>query len=395
MSVKMGLGSFVNRISGRKSAGEREESAEVSMWKPNTIMFFANISLATSFIFVPLFAKSLGASDSQLGFIGMGYGLALLFSSYFFGRAADVTGRKFLLVVGLFCSAVIFVLQPLAPNATVFSITWALAGFCVGIYPQALIAYGYEMRRKMGKFVSFGSLGWGVGQLVAGILAIYWQVFVFAGIFFFLGFLVALRTEVPDVKLKVPLFPKAVIKRNLPVYIAFFMRHTGAYAAWIIFLLFLTQLGASEFWIGILYAINSLSQFFIMRFLDRFRSVVLVAGGLSFSSLVFALFFFSHSFWELLPVQLLLALSWSFLYVGSLKFVAESGVERGTSVGLLNFTQSLSTVIGPLIGGVISQIFGYRYTMLFALCMALAGLAFFTLYLRYGKNKNKESEKKE
>ncbi|MGQ9720591.1 MAG: MFS transporter [Candidatus Jordarchaeum sp.] len=371
-----------------------QEASEISMLKPNAIMFFANVSIATSFIIIPLFAKDLGASDTMLGIIGAGYGLALLVSSYIFGWAADVTGRRVLLLAGLLSSAVMFSVQFLVPNATVLGITWSLAGFCGGIYPQALIAYGYELRKKLGKFVSYGSLGWGLGNLMAGILAIYWEVFLFAGLFFFLGFIVALRMPISDVKLKVPLFPKHVIKRNISIYIAFFMRHTGAYATWIIFPLFLSQLGASEFWIGILYALNSFGQFFMMRPLDRFKSTSLVIAGLSFSALTFALYFLAQNFWQTIPMQLVLALSWSLLYIGSLKFVAESGVERGTSVGLLNLTLSLSTVVGPLIGGVISQIWGYRYTMLFALVMVLAGLVFFTLYLRHNKNNTQESQNK-
>ncbi len=386
MTFKMGISNLRNKIFGRKSVTAQKEASDISMIKPNSIMFFANVALATSFIIIPLFARSVGASDAQIGLIGAAYGFTQLISNYIFGRAADVTGRRFLLIVGLFCSGLVFCLQPLAPNATVFTITWAVAGFCVGIYPQALIAYGYEIRKKMGKFVSYGSLGWGVGNFMAGLLAIYWEVFIFAGLFFFLGFLVALKTTVTDVKLKIPMFPKSVIKRNISIYIAFFMRHTGAYAVWIIFPLFLTQLGASELWIGIIYAINSFSQFPIMRLLDRFRSIALVTGGLSCTAMTFALYFFSQNFWQILPIQLILALSWSLLYVGSLKFVAESGIERGTSVGLLNLTISLSTVVGPIIGGVISQLFGYRYTMLFALGMVLIGLVFFILYLRYSKN---------
>nr|MDO8082904.1 MFS transporter [Candidatus Freyarchaeota archaeon] len=382
-----------NTKTGKKTVTEQKE-AEGSMFKPNAIMFFANVATATSFIIIPLFAKDLGASDTLLGIIGSGFGLALLVSSYIFGWAADVTGRRVLLLVGLLSSAVMFSVQFLVPNETVLGITWSLAGFCSGIYPQALIAYGYELRKKVGKFVSYGSLGWGLGNLMAGILAIYWEVFLFAGLFFFLGFIVALRMPITDVKLNVPKFPKHVIKRNISIYIAFFMRHTGAYATWIIFPLFLTQLGANGLWIGILYAINSFGQFFIMRPLDRFRSTSLVIWGLSFSALTFALYFFAQNFWQTIPMQLVLALSWSLLYIGSLKFVAESGIERGTSVGLLNLTLSLSTVVGPLIGGVISQIWGYRYTMLFALAMVLVGLAFFTLYLRYSKNHTQESKNK-
>lgn len=394
----MGISRLRIRKNRKKLVTEQKEVSEVSMFKSNAIMFFANVATATSFIIIPLFAKDLGASDTMLGIIGAGYGLALLFSSYIFGWAADVTGRRVLLLAGLLSSSVMFSVQFLVPNEGVLSITWSLAGFCGGIYPQALIAYGYELRKKMGTFLSYGSLGWGLGNLMAGILAIYWQVFLFAGVFFFLGFIIALRMPITDVKLKVPRFPKNVIKRNISVYIAFFMRHTGAYATWIIFPLFLTQLGANELWIGILYAINSFSQFFIMRPLDRFRSTSLVIWGLSFSALTFALYFLAQNFWQAIPMQLVLALSWSLLYVGSLKFVAESGVERGTSVGLLNLTMSLSSVAGPIIGGVISQIWGYRYTMLFALAMVLAGLVFFTLYLRYSKNhaqeiKNKNNEK--
>jgi MFS family permease len=394
MITKMGMRSSRNRKTRRKAITEQKEAPKVSMLKPNAIMFLTSVPTGISLIIIPLFASDLGASDTLIGIIGAGNGLALLVSSYLFGWAADVTGRRVLLLSGLLSSAVMYGVQFLVPNGYVFAITWSLAGFCAGIYPQALIAYGYELKRKMGTFVSYGSLGWGLGNLIAGFVAIYWEVFSAAGIFFFLGFIVALRMPITDVRLKVPLFPKHVVKRNISIYIAFFLRHTGAYAIWIIFPLFLSQLGASDIWIGILYAINSFAQFFMMRPLDRFRSVALVIGGLSFSAMSFSLYFLAQNVWQVIPMQLVVALSWALLYVGSLKFVAESGIERGTSVGLLNLTISLATVIGPLIGGVISQLWGFRYTMLFGIAMTLAGLVFFTIYTRHSKNNTQEPQSK-
>ncbi len=111
-----------------------------------------------------------------------------------------------------------------------------------------------------------------------------------------------------------------------------------------------------------------------MRFVDRFsdKAVFLIGQGLSI--IVFLGYAASSYYLHFLPLQVILGFSWAFLYVGSLLIVLRSGEEKGTASGVFFSVINLSGAIGPLLGGVISQFFGYRAVMLFAAAISLVGL---------------------
>jgi len=176
-----------------------------------------------------------------------------------------------------------------------------------------------------------------------------------------------------------------VIKRNRDVYFSFLVRHTGANAVWIIFPLFVLQLspraadgGPDYTWLGIIYAANSLSQGIIMQFLDRYDGRKLVAAGELLTLATFIGFYFSQNRIDLLLWSFVLAASWSCLYVGSLKTILSRSPEKATASGLLTSTTSLSAMLGPLLGGVVSHFFGgYRSTIAFAAIMTVVAIVLF------------------
>jgi predicted MFS family arabinose efflux permease len=204
------------------------------------------------------------------------------------------------------------------------------------------------------------------------------EIFALASLAMAASFLLALRLPPrPEVRVRVPWLPREVIRNNAPAYVAMLLRHTGAAAVWIIFPLYLQQLGAGPLEIGVLYFLNTGSQFVFMGFLDRYRPGPLVVGGLLASSAVFMLFYAAPVWWLLVPVQLLLALSWALLYVGALAWVMERNVERATSTGLLQSTTSLANVLGPALGGAVAHAAGYDATMVLAAFLSLAAVPVF------------------
>lgn len=342
------------------------------------VQALSNAGTSSAGLFIPLLAHELGASDIQLGLIGAAFGAAFFVSAWTFGRAADRGARVRIIQAGLAATALAVPLHILATDAATLGMARALFGFAAGIYPAALIAYAYDTQRRPGRFAGWGALGWGAGTLSAGFLGSHREVFLLAALAMAASFLVALRLEPrPEVRVKVPWLPKDVIRNNFPAYLAMLMRHTGAAAVWIIFPLYLVQLGASPLTIGFLYFLNTGGQFFFMGFLDRYPAAPLVVAGLVASSLVFILFYAAPSWWLILPVQLLLALSWALLYVGSLAWVMERNVERATSTGLLQSTTSLANVFGPPIGGALAAFGGYGLPMVFAAFLSLAAVPVF------------------
>ncbi|MEM2915235.1 MAG: MFS transporter, partial [Candidatus Bathyarchaeia archaeon] len=330
-------------------------------FKTNGILILTNTSVTASAIFIPNLADELGASNVEIGLIGAAYGVAFFISSNFFGRMADIKERKLIMEAGLLISAIAFAIQALTlihPLNTVFAVGVMrfLAGFSAGIFPPALIAYVYEAKLRLGKFTAWGSLGWAVGSLAAGYIGNYMGIFLLSSMLFLTAFIFSTRLpSVEGLNLNVPTFPMELIKKNLTIYLAYFLRHVGASAIWVVFPLYLVSLDANFFWIGILYAINNLTQFMVMLKIDRFRNFNLILAGLGFSLVTFTGYIQAVSFYQIIPFQITLGFGWSCLYVGSLKFLLERNDEKATVSGLLGSVISLSSVIGPIFGGFISN----------------------------------------
>jgi len=136
--------------------------------KPNLIRFFAFASMMSSWTYLSIFARGLGISDTEIGFMIAFYSLASFLSSFVFGRASDKYGRKLLLLIGLILSTIAFFLQIFAQDFLTLLIIRVSTGFCLGIYPASLIAYVHENKKDLSKFSSFGSLGWAFGSFISG-----------------------------------------------------------------------------------------------------------------------------------------------------------------------------------------------------------------------------------
>lgn len=352
------------------------------------ILFLAYAAVMASEIFIPTFAELLGAKRGEIGIIVASYGLASFVSSYLSGRASDVIGnRKSFLIYGLFLSSFSFFVQIFASTKLQLLFIRAIAGFSIGIFFPPLVAYASERGSKMGVLISFASFGWAFGSIVAGVIGrlsgiiFKAKAFEFKAAFFLSSLLLFtgsyLSIKIREYKIKpreVPLFPFSIIKRNYNVYFSSLLRHLGAFAVWATFPIFLANLGASSFWIGAIYFVNTFSQGMIMRKLDVFNEVKLIFLGLFFSSTVFFLYTLAPNFYYILPVQLLLALSYSCLYVGSITYLVKRNDEKATAVGVLSSFMGISTFLGPAIGGALTQVFGFETTMYFASLLSLIGL---------------------
>lgn len=348
-----------------------------------SMMVLSHTSIALSSLFIPILARELGISYLHLGLIGMAYGLASFFSFSLFGRLSDLTGRRRRFVqAGLWFSALAFMLQMAMRDVTTMVLVRGLAGFSIGVFSFPLLAYVSRMaaaREKVGWYAGFGSLGWFAGYFLAGVVSESALAFYTAGMSLILAFFVSFALKEVG-KTKVGILPFfTVLRRNYAVYLTYFLRHAGAQAVWLIFPIFLLELGASLFWVGLIHGLNTLTQFFVMGFLGRRgrqkEDALMIRLGLVISAAVFVFYFFSTSYLQVVPVQLLLGMGWSALYMGSLLHLLERNEEKATSTGLLGSTISMAHIVGPLLAGVVSQFFGLRAVMLVASGLSLAALA--------------------
>ncbi len=361
--------------------------------KTETIQIMAGAALLSAFTYVPILAReTIGISELLVTVIVGIYATSSFISSYIFGRAGDVYGRRVVIRLGLFLAMVSFGLLLVSSSFEVLFFVRMVNGFCVGMYPGALAAYAFESKMKMGRFATWGAAGWGIGTLFAGYAAGYNIYYAFLMSTLFLAIAFASALTLPPMKrefMKVSWFPVDTFKRNASIYLAVFIRHSSAFAIWTLWPLFLYDLGGNPFSIAIVQATNAVAQvFFMATMTDRVDSKKLVAIGLISSAVTFAWFPFARNIIEILPSQLLLGFAWATLYVGALKFVTENNKERSTAAGLLQSILSLSGVVGPVVAAVIYTIIpGYVPIMFYAVGMSLLGYVIFWWNNRNDKQK--------
>jgi MFS family permease len=377
------------RYPGSRSDGKCEIRVPDSRFmRPEAIQLLSSTGSFGPVILVPIILAD--HFESSKGFIGIvvgAFAAASFVSSYASGRAADLYGRRKILLTGLFLSGVVTMMHVftlMVDSLLLFVSARVLLGLCAGMFPAALLAYAYEMKSKMGKFSSWGAAGWGIGSLCVGLFGtVYEGAFFACAAIIFVSFGIALTLPFPKEKrMYVPLFPVALLKRNAPVFSSMIIRHTGANMIWVTYPLFLMSLGADEALIGLVYAVNAFSQFTIMNFIDRFNPTILVAFGIGASAVTFFLFTLARDFWEVVPMQVILASAWACLYVGSLRYVMDRNEEKATVTGLLSSSISVSGILGPLAGGFAAAALGFRGAMMIASVMSLVALAIFLVELR-------------
>jgi MFS family permease len=344
-------------------------------WLIGLVNFLLSFAIQSSIIFIPLLGAQLGASDFQVGLIGSFYGVAFLSSSLYSGWKSDSLGRLVFVRWGLLISSAAFALQLVAHSVLILMAVRAAVGFSLGIATAATIAYAFESGVNMGKYSSYGSLGWIFGALAAALIGEIEMLFWLSFIFCLLAFLLSLAFQkAPSYNFPNPPNLWHVLRRDYRIYLAVFLRHLGATAVWIILPLYLASLGMDKFWIGFLWAVNFVVQFLVMRELERFSEYKTFFYGQLLSVLVFAAFAFAASRLYLVVIMILLGVSWSCLYVGALLIVLRSGEEKGTAGGIFQSTLNLCNSVGPLLGGLIAQGWGYRGVMYFAAALGLAGM---------------------
>jgi len=337
-----------------------------------TVQLLSNASVVALIVYVPLLARALGANSSQIGLLVGVYQGMLFLSSMLFGRWADYGDRKRFVVYGLGVSVAAIAAHSLVRGLGGLFVARAIAGLCVGVFPSALMAYFYDRSTLLGRFSGFGSLGWGAGALALGLLKPDWIFPAAATVTALTAVIAAIGLKHQHVRLAQPFVDSRVLKRNWRLYLSFLLRHMGAYSIWTIFPVYLSDLGASRFWVGAVYSINPLGQFVFMNLVERASERLLIAVGFILSVLVFGAFGMATDFRQVVPIQVFLALSWSCLYIGSLKELMRRNPERSTAAGMFQSVSSLAAVGGALLEGVTGA-FGYRTVMFAAAGLALAG----------------------
>jgi predicted MFS family arabinose efflux permease len=105
---------------------------------------------------------------------------------------------------------------------------------------------------------------------------------------------------------------------------------------------------------------------------EDFNNRKLIAVGTLFTIFVFIGYGVAPNWIFLVPVQFLLAMGFSALQVGVFQELLQKHEAKAVVSANLNAVVNFSAVVGPLLGGLVSQLYGYRINMFCAAVIAAA-----------------------
>jgi len=326
-----------------------------------SVTFFQNAGISILFVFMPIIAKGLTDSVFEIGLVVASFSFSQILSEIFFGRHSDRKGTRLQFIrIGFIGCAITFGLHYFADDISLLFLARIAAGVASGIMIPAMIAYSYESnheKKKVATVMSFQALGWMAGIIAAGIVSDVKAIFLVSSGFFIIGFL--LSTRLPNIISEKEIEPgttKKVISKNKYLFLSLLLRHIGAASVWTILpIMLMDRLGAELYQISIVYIANTLAAFIVMNLMTS-----LVFVGLSLVT----------DWWMAMPFMALVGGTWAFLYIGGNIHLMENN-PRSTSTGIFSSTLSISTVVGPVIGGAIAFAFDYVSVMYFAIAIIL------------------------
>jgi fucose permease len=121
-----------------------------------------------------------------------------------------------------------------------------------------------------------------------------------------------------------------------------------------------------------------------MMFVEKLRESRLFALGFLFSALVFLAHSKAANFVQIVPVQALLAVACSCLYVGALLLLLKHNEEKATLAGILFSTTSIAGAVRPFLDGLVTEFWGgYPLLMYLASSLCRARLIIATIPIRW------------
>ena len=352
--------------------------------------------------YLQLYYKEIGLSTSEIGLITAVGPLASLLFQTAWGRLADRTNRKFVLLLTLILSAASALLYLLGASFVYIlfvSVLYVL--FNMSVLPMAdAMALGFcsEKRYHFSPIRLCGTIGYALMPILLGTLlsADLKRIFYAYALFTCLGAVLTLffpRSHQGEMRLrgqaarkKTPLAP--LLRDPLVIFLltANFVISVGI-CAYTYLPLYAAELGYDTNACGLLNAFAALSEIptliLIDRVMKKWRGTAIIAASAFFCALRLFLtyvggFFGEGAFAVLTFAQLLQSVSYMTNYYCSANLIHERFPEELKSTAqtlLAMMTAGFSRIFGSIVGGFLSEssVLGLQNTFLFFALFLLAG----------------------
>lgn len=144
--------------------------------------------------------------------------------------------------------------------------------------------------------------------------------------------------------------------------------------------LYMAELGTTKSQIGLFYTLSAsagaVASPLLGRFADRVGRKPLLLGSMGTFAVVFGGFALATRPEDLIAIMLLEGMGWGALGTSASAMIADlvPSDKRGVALGLYNTAWNLGWIIGPVTGGFLSDLLGFRKTFLLASSFILLGL---------------------
>lgn len=141
--------------------------------------------------------------------------------------------------------------------------------------------------------------------------------------------------------------------------------------------IYIQSLGAAKGQIGLIYtcgaAAGAMAAPLVGALSDRVGRRAVLLGSMAVFALVFSGYALSRTYLHLFPIQVGEGVAWAALGASAVALIADTVPQerRGKAMGIYNTTWNLGWIIGPTLGGVLSDSIGFRFT--FAICVLIIG----------------------
>ncbi len=353
--------------------------------------------------FISIYAGSLGANGTAIGFIFGSFALARGIGTPVFGRLSDLSGRKRFIVAGLFFFAILSAIYPLARNATDLIIIRFFQGLASCVVTPISMAYMVQLTppemegESLGTFSISLFAGMALGPLIGGWISHQYSMdaafYTISGLsmvtlIFVLWLLPPAPPKLPDSPLEEPMGSIFASLADAQVRAVCLFRFANAVIISSImgFLpLLAVERGVKLTSLGLIISGFLLVSGFLQRpfgrMADRYDRTKMIVYG------------------QLIHVFSLVLLSWMtsragswvplfFMSIGTGLSVAAATAESGrlgriygpgALIGLFNTAMSIGTAVGPLLAGIVSDHLGLRLVFfVLAILILISTLPFLT-----------------
>jgi MFS transporter, DHA1 family, multidrug resistance protein len=374
-------------------------------------MFISMLGMGIVSPFLPIYAKTLGASSLEIGLVQAAFNLTGIATLLFIGRLSDRYGRKPFLAGGLIILAISSI-GLMTARLPIHLILWRLIQG-LGASAHLPIAQAYlgditpegSEGKWMGRFNAVLFAGMGAGPLVGGVLTDAFNItvaFLFMAVLNVLGFLATLvfLKEMPR-KIAVrehSSFFSPLKSRILRGVLSYRLTTGIGTSTMMAFLPLFADLriGLSASLIGILLAVRtpvSLAQTYTGHLADRWdRRMMVVYGGIA-SATAIALLPLTHNFWLLLLAYASMALGQAFGIPAANAYTVREGRTYGMGVSMTLFMLAMhvGNGVGPVALGGVADWLGLDSAFYAAAAFMAAGVALFAWLIRGSSQKLSQS----